>query len=70
MIIASYLFSIDCIFINNPSCYPLFLYGKASCQDPRFERRQGVNTLATSKAKEVGSAACIEEIWGSNLGYK
>ena len=42
---------------------------KRTVQIQDLRGRQGEYTLVTSKAKEVGSAAFIEEIWGSNLGF-
>ena len=45
-----------------------FSMEKRTAQIQDLRERQGEYTLVTSEAQEVGSAAFIEEIWGSNLG--
>ncbi len=40
---------------------------KRTAQIQDLRERQGEYTLVTSEVQEVGSAAFIEEIWGSNL---
>ncbi len=45
-----------------------FSMEKRTAQIQDLRERQGENTLVRSKAPELGSAAFIEEIWGSNLG--